>query len=403
MCTPDASGAELWELVLYARPPVLDGFPRAVFFDDDIVWHQQQFGLDGHVATAAVFERGTDLFVCNLVSDLVQRIGRRRDLKTQVENRFKGWARLLVNAALQLAIDHGDRRVLVATADSALSHTDQSRGVQRPLFDRVYDGAVRPPFHAVRDGDWWVLDVAANAAAVLHAEPTLLSRGDEPTICVLHDIERGWGHLDEPEFATGADAAAPGHLARMLDVEADLGVRATYSVVGFMVPDLARQIRAGGHTVAFHSYDHAAEDEDGCDDQLARCREVDYRIKGYRPARSRLGPELTNDNLAFHNFEWLASSAHSLGATQPALTHGVVRLPIHFDDFALHRGATYADWHRTHVATLGTAAFSAFSLHDCYAAHWLDRYPELLREVARLGRVRTLDEVAAEVLLTHAA
>ena len=41
--------------------------------------------------------------------------------------------------------------------------------------------------------------------------------------------------------------------------------------------------------------------------QLPRCREVDYRIKGYRPPRSQITPELSDRNLLFHNFEWLAS------------------------------------------------------------------------------------------------
>ena len=44
-----------------------------------------------------------------------------------------------------------------------------------------------------------------------------------------------------------------------------------------------------------------------------RVATIDYRIKGYRPAQSRITAELTDANLAFHNFEWLASSRYSLG------------------------------------------------------------------------------------------
>ena len=46
--------SSLWELVLFALPPALDEFPRELFFDDDIVWHRQHYGLPGQVAVASV-------------------------------------------------------------------------------------------------------------------------------------------------------------------------------------------------------------------------------------------------------------------------------------------------------------------------------------------------------------
>jgi peptidoglycan/xylan/chitin deacetylase (PgdA/CDA1 family) len=403
MCASDASPEQLWELVLYALPPVLDEFPAELFFDDDIVWHQQQFGLAGQVATAALVERGSDLYLLNLLSDVVQRIGRRRELKTRVENRFKGWSRLLVNAVLDFALDRGARRVLVASADWALLHTDRARAVQRPLFDRVYDGSVGAPYRAAREGQWWVLDVATNADAVLRAPVGALRRSDEPQICVCHDIERGWGHLDDdPAFAAAIDVDAPAHLAQMLEIEAAAGVRATYSIVGFLIPELGEQVRSAGHTVAFHSFDHAGPGDPDAEHQLGACREIDYRIKGYRPAQSHLTRELTDANLAFHNFEWLASSQHSLGTTTPALVNGVVRIPLLFDDFDLHHGAAYGEWEAAGLRAIEETRGAAFSLHDCYGATWLDHYPALLRRVGDLGRFRTLDDVAAEVLLARA-
>jgi peptidoglycan/xylan/chitin deacetylase (PgdA/CDA1 family) len=402
MCGSDVVAAQLWELVLYALPPALDEFPAELFFDDDIVWHQQQFGLPGQVATATLVEDGTDLYVLNLVSDLVQRIGRRRDAKTRVENRFKGWSRVLLHAVLDFALDRGARRVLVASADLALAHTDRARTVQRPLFDRVYDRSVGSPYRAVRQGEWWVLDVATNADVLVRPPVDAITLSDEPQVCVCHDIERGWGHLHDPAFVAAIDADAPAYLTRMLDVEADAGIRATYSIVGFLVPELGERVRAAGHSVAFHSFDHAGLGESGAEDQLRHCRDVDYRIKGYRPAESRLTSELTDENLAFHNFEWLASSRFSLGADVPRLANGVVRIPILFDDFDLHNGAVYAPWERAAFEAVGTAGTVAFSLHDCYAPTWLPGYPELLRKVAGLGRLRTLDEVAADVLLGHA-
>ena len=402
MCGPVALD-ELWELVLYALPPVLDEFPPDVFFDDDIVWHQQQFGLPGQVATVNLVEQPPDLYAMVLVSDVVQRIGRRRDLKTRIENRFEGWSRMLVHAACDFALDHGLSRLHVATADWALAHTDPARTVQRQLFDRVYDHSVGQPFVAERDDRWWTLDVATNAAAVVRPDVRTVALGSEPEICLCHDIERGWGHRTvEPAFAASADIAAPAHLERMLDLEAHAGVRATYSIVGAFLPEVRPAIEAGGHAVAFHSYDHDVDATSGEGMQLGRCRGVDYRIKGYRPPGSRITDELTEANLAFHNFEWLASSQHSLPFDVPVLDDALVYVPILFDDFDLHRGVDHRDWELHALRRLAAAPSAAFSLHDCYADRWLPHYEQLLRAIGELGRLRTVDEVAADVLLAQA-
>jgi peptidoglycan/xylan/chitin deacetylase (PgdA/CDA1 family) len=399
---------QLWELVLYALPPVLDEFPADLFFDDDVVWHQQQFGLQGQVATVNLVERPPDLYAMVLVSDVVQRIGRRRELKTRIENRFAGWARLLINAACDFALDRGLRRVHVATADWALRHTDRSRAVQRPLFDRVYDASVGEPFRAVRQGQWWVLDAADNAGVVVRPDRQVVALSDEPQICMCHDVERGWGHRRvEPRFAAAADDEAPGHLRQMLEIEAAHGVRATYNVVGALLPDVGAEIAAHGHCIAFHSYDHddgihqcGASDHRCGDGQLDRCRDVDYRIKGYRPPGSNM-TDLTDEQLAFYNFEWVASSRYSLRVDRPLLERGIVHVPILFDDFDLHEGGAYAEWEHDALRALSRYPTAVFSLHDCYGDRWLPSYPALLRTIGGMGRLRTVDELAADVLLSQ--
>ena len=52
----------LWELVLYAAPELLEGLPPDLFFDDDIVWHQQQFGIPGQVASANIVLDGDTVY-----------------------------------------------------------------------------------------------------------------------------------------------------------------------------------------------------------------------------------------------------------------------------------------------------------------------------------------------------
>jgi hypothetical protein len=394
--TGDAEPDELWEVVLHADESLLREFPRDVFFDDDIVWHQQHLGLPGQIATADVVLRGDTLWSMVHISDLVQRIGRRRDLKTRVENRFRGWHDMLLNGLLAFAVRQGADRVRLSRASLSLRNTDPKRSVGRELFERVYDRDPARLYELVEDGEWWVLDVARNRHRLV--EPRRQVTTDEPgrVICVCHDIERSLGH-DGADRPPDQDWRAT--LTMMLEVERALGVRATYNVVGTLLGEVREQISSGGHCLAFHSFDHRLEHPD----QLPACRRIDYRLKGYRPPRSVITPELTDEQLLFHNFEWLASSQRSLGISSPVLRRGLVRVPIAFDDFRLFRnGRAYDDWEAEALATVASRDVAAFALHDCYAYLWLDRYEAFLERVLSLGELRTVDELAAGVTLAAA-
>jgi hypothetical protein len=188
----------------------------------------------------------------------------------------------------------------------------------------------------------------------------------------------------------------------MLAIEQAAGVRATYNVVGSILSEVQDELAGGRHCVAFHSFDHSTDPES--DDQLGRCRRVDYRIKGYRPPKSLITKELSDQKLAFHNFEWLASSQRSLDTDAPTMSGRLVRLPIALDDWPLYRGQlTYEQWERLLLTVIRERPFTAVSLHDCYARWWLDRYPSLLDRLADRARLCTMDEVSAEVVLSHAA
>src|SRR4029079_18025107 len=138
------------------------------------------------------------------------------------------------------------------------------------------------------------------------------------------------------------------------------------SVVGKLVPELRGRIEEGGHCLAFHSYDHRIGSSNGTastEDQLGRCRAVDYRLKGYRTPQSKITAELTDENLCFHNFEWLASSDHSLGVSAPRMTKGLVKIPIDFDDYELYRDhLSWETWERRALETIEKSDFIAFSL-----------------------------------------
>lgn len=418
-CRPD----QCWEVVLYAEAEALAGLPAEIFFDPDLVWHQQQFGRPGQIATANLVVRGGVLHSAVHLADVVQRIARRRELKTQVENRFRGWVPMLVNAVVQFARERGLRTLRFATADLALRHTDRARDPKREMFERIYDRRLREVLAVERRGDWWETDLDSAARRTVVPEPGSEAAPGGEAICVCHDIERGLGHAGiDAERARHGETAGPRHLAEMLAIEARLGVRATYNVVGCLLDEVRPRIERGGHALGFHSFDHrlagrgpgfgiaarlrrwlAGAPVEGR--QLERCRDVDYRLRGYRPPQSRLTPELSDERLCEFNFEWLASSSWSLGGRRrPELAGRLVRLPILFDDYELYRRSlSWEQWQARALAAAERESFLAFSLHDCYGDLWLPGYERLLEALLQRRSLRTLDEVANDRILAAAA
>jgi hypothetical protein len=385
------------ELILYATPELAAQFSDDLWFDDDLVWHQQQFGRVGQVATANLRAHGTDLYAMVFVSDLVQRISRRPAEKSRVENRFKGWPSMLLNAILVSAAENGFRRVFAPRSKWAMKHTDPRRTVQPELFERIYDQPVRLYSPRITD-NWWVIDVPGNRDRLVIPEEQFEALPDEKTIVICHDIERGLGHLDsDPVYAALADQTSPLHVAQMATIEHATGVSATYNVVGCLMNEVAPLVTALGHEVAFHSYNHVISEE-----QLAACRKVDYRIKGYRPPQSQITRELTDAALCFHNFEWLASSARSLGFHQPKAENRLIKIPILFDDWAMYsEGKSYDHWRDEALQKISSSPFVALSLHDCYAQFWLHGYAKLLSEIQAMGRIRTMNGIAARILFAN--
>jgi peptidoglycan/xylan/chitin deacetylase (PgdA/CDA1 family) len=408
---------QLWEIVLYALPPLIDEFPHNLFFDPDIIWHQQQFGRPGQVATANLVVMGNSLRSNAHVSDLVQRISRRREHKTRVEKKFMGWNYLLLNSIMNFAQERNLNPVFLPTADLALRNTDPERIVYRELFERIYDRTVQQLYECKRNKEWWVVDIRQNRGRLVAPEKKSETLAHEKMICLCHDIERGLGHRDvESSFARHVDGVSPRYLDDMLRAEEEENVKATYHVVGSILPEVRADIESGGHCIGFHSYDHrVGRTLPGWrwvrrlfprmmdSDQLPRCRDVDYRIKGYRPPKSRITSELSDVNLCFHNFEWLASSAYSLQLPAPELRNGLVKIPILFDDFEMYRSRMrYEDWEKDAIVRIQQAQFAAFSMHDCYAGFWLPHYKQFLQRITGLGRLCTLDEVAGRMALSSA-
>jgi peptidoglycan/xylan/chitin deacetylase (PgdA/CDA1 family) len=422
--TPDT----LWEILVYALPPVLDEFPDALYFNMDVVWHQQHLFKRGLVATANVVIQNNALYSTNHLSDLVQRISRQREHKTRIENRFKGWHHILLNAILYFALKQNLEMVYVPCAERVLALADSRRRdtIKTELFERVYDQAVNAHYEATSENGWWMLDVAQNHDRVIVPESKEeIGGAPRKTICVCHDIERGLGHqTTDRKLAKEADRNAPRALHEMLTLEKQANIHATYNVVGILMDATRAEIERDGHCIAFHSYNHNLPSEPPSSersriqkflarfqpppppplrDQLAHCRGIDYRLKGYRAPQSLINADLGTENLLYHNFEWLASSAYSFGFDTPQLQNRIVKIPILFDDYSLYtREYKYAQWEENALTKIAAHDFVALSLHDCYAPFWLPHYKRFLEKIRALGEFQTLDQVAANVFLENA-
>ena len=390
---------KLWEVILYAQGEMLDKFPKELFFDDDLIWHQQQFGKAAQVATANLVKKGRDLYGMMYLSDLVQRKSRIREYKAKINDRFAGWVHMLLNSIMNFAYENNIEVFYSPSADLAIKNTDPSRVVKRELFDRVYDRTILKRFKVTKKGQWWAIDIRKNIdkIAILEKKDEISELGK--TICLCHDIERGLGHKGiNPDFANSVDKSSQKALDIMLAIEEKAGLKATYNVLGSFFHDVRQKIEEKGHCIAFHSYDH------GFRGQLSRCRKVDYRIKGYRPPRSKITWELQDRNLCYHNFEWLASLSNSLKSKCPKIENRIVKIPILFDDFDMHsKKIKYKEWEQLAIDMIKQNYFVAFCLHDCYSNYWLPHYEEFLEKIKNLGTFKTLDEVSAEIILGSAS
>jgi len=389
----------LWEVILYADKEWIEEFRPDIFFDKDLLWHEQHFGKAGQIASANLIIREPDLYTNVHISDLVQRISRFREYKTRIETKFKGWPHMLMNSVLNFAVENGLRTVYCPTSELAMKHTDPKRTVQRALFHRVYDGSVEKYSGVSKEGGWWRIEVVPNMKKIVMADrKEEKGQCNHRRIAVCHDVEGGLGHFNvDQAFACRAEKYFEANVAGILEIEAQASVRATYNVVGRHLPKIRERIEGSGHCIGFHSFSH---DDSG--NQLSRCREVDYRIKGYRPPRSRIADGLDR-GLCEHNFEWLASSAYSLQKKAPVMENRIVKIPIHLDDFSLFKGEMeYMEWEAHALSLLDRHRFVAVSLHDCYAHLWLPFYREFLRKLRDSATLTTLNEVAEVVTLESA-
>ncbi len=384
------AAGELVQLNVYSD--WLSGFPDALFTDPAVNWHGQQFGRKGLIAATGLVIEGRSAVVTYLQSDICQQIyrspGLKRAASAKLDTRFRYWYRMLFNAILDFAWDRGLDTIHSPTADHIVGAT--KKRIDPGLFSRIYD-SVGDQYVCRRDvvgrAEYWTVALRDNhdRIARLRSSPAPETAGsDRKIICICHDIE---SNIDTNVSETECRDA----LDRMLAIERAHGVRTTYQVLGRLFRDVAPIIAASdSHALAFHSYDHQIGDPS----QLARTREVDLQVKGYRPPQSKITADLSDYILAYWNFEWLLSSAWTFQFSVPRVENGIVKIPVHLDDWPLHSGAlTRTQWMARLRAEIQRRDVVAVSLHDCYARRWLDWYPELLTELKGLGDLWTCEQM----------
>jgi hypothetical protein len=241
-----------------------------------------------------------------------------------------------------------------------------------------------------------------------------------PSLALLHDIEGGLGHLDgDPDFARRIHARARDYLDMVLRVERAVGLRGTYAVVGLLMDECRGPIEADGHGLAFHALSHGVDPDvarrflageevapelvaAAGPGQVAGCRPMDYRVRGYHPPRSILTDETHPRRLSHHNFEWLACGESTLAMTRPHWVDHVVHFPVVLDDSPLHRGQLdWEGWQTRALEAVRARPFAVIGLHDCYAGHWLDRLAPFLDDLMALALPITLDEACDRIFLAR--
>jgi len=398
------SEAELKEGVFYQLnlySTNLSGFPDELFTDRTVNWHNQQLGEKGLIAAAGLYAQGSSLTISLLQSDLCQQIYRHGELKrackTQIGKRFGAWHRILFNAVLDFASDKDFSFIYTPTADWILSSTKKQ--VNPALFRRIYDSVVSP-YERRRvtraRAEYWEIPVAGNkdrVARLVLADVPHCETDPGTLICIFHDVEENVDTEVSPSECRE-------NLAEMLQIEKSIGVRATYNVLGMHFRPKRREIENSdpGHCLAFHSFNHDLNDET----QLARCRQIDLQVKGYRPPQSVITPELTDYRLSYFDFEWLASGERSICSSACKLQNGIVKIPVFTDDYPLFTAQQdYSSWERRLIERVQSHSFVAFGLHDCYGRMWLREYATLLKKLGSLGTFVTADDVCDRIYRQH--
>src|SRR5262249_13757195 len=207
--------------------------PDTLFTDPDVNWHNQQFGKKGLIAAAGLWVRDSRATITLIQSDVCQQLYRheqlRRSCKTRVETRFKYWYRFLLNAVLDACLDADIATLYSPTGQQIVSHIRKC--IKPDLFLRIYDSP-KNAYQCRRIVDsgteYWEIPIKRNAARIIRLQRLKCGGPSDDRrrkICIFHDIE------ENVDTAISAMECWT-NLERMLRIEKELGVSATYCILG---------------------------------------------------------------------------------------------------------------------------------------------------------------------------
>jgi len=200
-------------------------------------------------------------------------------------------------------------------------------------------------------------------------------------VTLYHDVEQDFDSDADPEECRRV-------VREFLKLESKYGVSVTYNVVGRIFeeqPDLVEWIVAGGHEVAFHSYEHQPDWQPKYYiPNVESCRRASKAPLGYSSPRSEWD-EATLKSLWGNRFVWNAEYDESSG---PYLIHkGLVRLPIATDDWFVHTGEqTIDEWVRLFRDLTRSRRYFGFGSHDSFTSFAVDERLKAWENVLRTVR-----------------
>jgi len=376
----------------------VEEYPDELFFNKQINWHQQHFCRKGLIAAAGLYLPNDDsIFIELMQSDLMQQLFRnkkfREKYRTELENKYRYWYKILFNFILDFAVDKGFKRIYCPTSKQLSKKTKKK--MDNSIFVRIYDHVDRKfdcNKKKIHKAEYWRVNVKENIDKLtrLKSKKRKIKKTDK-IVCIYHDIE-------EDIDADVSKEKCKEYLKRMLEIEKKYGIKATYNILGQLFKEKEKIItNCGDHSVAFHSFNHDVRDLN----QIKKSRDVDLQVRGYRPPQSKITEELTDYNLSYHNFEWMMSSASSFGFDKCRLEKGIVKIPVYTDDYSLSTGElNYEKWEKRLIRAVKKNDFVAFGTHDCYGEYWIDKYDGLLSKLKKIGvRFMNCDEITGKMFL----
>ena len=210
-------------------------------------------------------------------------------------------------------------------------------------------------------------------------------RSHSHLVTFYHDIEQQtFPGVDKEKCRQAVQA--------FLEIEKKFHVPASYNVVGRLYreqPDLIGWITENGQEVAFHSYNHYAQEDSRNKDyetEVKQCRTLSDSPKGYRSPRSQYNQN-TMKALWENGFLWSAEmSTHK----EPFFVYaGLVQLPIAMDDWLLYTGPVQrkkpiaiSEWLSRFSNLFETRRYIAIGAHDSVAsceAKVIDAWEQAIR------------------------